>query len=259
MIALLVGMGGVQSCNKQGAAIPTYPIASLNVVHALPTANPLILVEGTTGPVKYAVPGIQNSYVQGFGAAMPLPYASIAVLSPKAGSDTFYAVQANADTGTVGTATPKLMYNGVLDMKAGGLYSLFIAGVDTTQPDYLFVQDKLLSFSPSDSSCGVRFVNLSAGSGAISINISGKTNGSEVSSLAFKGITEFKSYAATSAIGDYLFEFRDATTGTMLAAFDLTGVNNNGISQGNTVRSKNVTIALIGQPGALQCLAINSF
>lgn len=253
----------LQSCTKQVVRIPTQPLASLNVVNALPTSTPLILVQGSTAPVKsYIIPGDPSSgSSRNFTNVGALSYASIAVLSPNAGSDTLYAVQQNTDTSTIGGKVPIFMFNGVLNLSAGGLYSLFITGKDTTAPDYLLVRDTVPLHT--DSTTGIRFVNLSTNSSPVSVDIRGQANGSEVSSLSYKAITGFKSYAATSAISRYTFEFRDMASGNLLASYTLTGVNTIAPTIPNTVLFRNLTIALIGQPSGgtvpQQCILINSF
>jgi hypothetical protein len=143
----------------------------------------------------------------------------------------------------------------VLNFKAGSLYSLFITGEDTTNPDFLFVQDTLTVIR--DSSVGIRFVNLSTASNPISINLEGNANGSEVGNLPYKGITSFKPYINNSTTIDYLFVVRDAATGDSLTQFDFlaSGSSNNGYgltdpsnnqNNGTLLTFRHVTIAVYG-------------
>jgi hypothetical protein len=147
-----------------------------------------------------------------------------------------------------------------LNFVAGGIYSLLITGADTTNPDYLFVQDVLPVHT--DSTVGIRFVNLSTGSNPVSVDIKGQANGSTVSSLAYKSITSFTNFGATSSVSSYIFEFRDAMSGELLANYTLGGVNTNSPTVTNTVLFNNLTIALIGQPVggkvAQSCLRLNN-
>ena len=153
------------------------------------------------------------------------------------------------------------MFKSVLNFTAGNLYSLFIAGADTTSPDYLFVQDTVTQ--RTDSTAGIRFVNLSAGSNLVSIDIKGQANGGVISALAYKATTGFMSFPATSAISSYIFEFRDAVNGNLLASYTLSGVNTQSPTVANTVLFRNLTICLIGQPAggavAQTCIRVNSF
>ena len=247
-VALLMGGFFLAGCNK---TLPTYPVASLNVVNTLPTSAPLILVQGSITAV------IGN--FSGIGA---LSYGSTAVLTPMSGSEALYALQKNADTVAVNAqGGGTFMFDGSLSFAAGSLYSLFITGADTSNPDFVFVQDTVAQ--RTDSTVGVRFVNLSTGSNPVSVDIKGQANGSVVPVLAYKGITGFMSFPTTSAISSYIFEFRDAGSGSLLASYTLSGVNTNSSTVANTVLFRNLTIALIGQPAggmvAQTCIRVNSF
>jgi hypothetical protein len=237
-------------CSKTNSGAPTYSVASLNVVNALPTSAPLILVQG---PI--------SSVIGRFSGIGTLSYAGTAVLTPMSGSETLIALQKNVDTASVTAQGGGYMFNSELNLSAGNLYSLYITGADTTSPDYLFVQDTLTQ--RTDSTAGIRFVNLSAGSNPVSVDIHGQANGSIVPSLAYKSITSFMNFPATSAISSYVFEFRDATSGNLLASYTLTGVNTNSSTVANTVLFRNLTLALIGQPAGGKvvqtCIRVNSF
>jgi hypothetical protein len=244
LAVVLIIVQFLSSCSKQTSVSP-YPVASLNVVNVLPNSAPLILVQG---PI--------SSVIGDFSNIGPLSYASTAVLTPRSGSETLYVLQSNADTATIGSKGPDFMFNGVLNFKPGSLYSLFITGTDTTNPDFLFVQDVLPVIA--DSSVGIRFVNLSTGSNPISINLEGNANGSEVANLPYKGITNFKKYINNSTTIDYLFVVRDASSGDSLTQFDFlaSGSSNNGYgltdpsnspnNNGTLLTFRSVTIAVYG-------------
>jgi len=238
------------SCSKENSIGPS-PVASLNVVNALPTSASLILVQGAIAP--------QIGKFYGVGA---LSYASVAVLTPKGGTGTIYAIQKNVDTLSVDDQNGgTFMFDNSLSFVAGNLYSLFITGADTSNPDFLFVLDNVAP--RTDSTAGIRFVNLSTGSNPVSVDIKGQANGGVVSLLAYKGITSFMSFPANSAIRSYVFEFRDAASGNLLTSYKLSGVNTNSTTVANTVLFRNLTIALIGQPAggkvAQTCIRVNSF
>ena len=231
------------SCIKENPPSPS-AVASLNVINVLPNSAPLILVQGSI-----------SSAIGQFSDITPLSYATTAVLTPMSGSETIYAVQSNADTASVAGKGPDYMFNGVLNFKAAGLYSLFITGADTTNPDFLFVKDVLPVIK--DSAVGIRFVNLSTGSNPMSINLEGASVGSEVSNLSYKGINSFKQYLNNSATIDYLFVVRDATSGDSLTQFDFlasgSANNGNGLTDpsnspnnGTLLTFRNVTIAIYG-------------
>jgi hypothetical protein len=81
------------------------------------------------------------------------------------------------------------------------------------------------------------------------VTIRGQANGPQTLSLPYKNITDFKTLPATSAIGSYVFEFRDAA-GTLLASYTFTGVNNgaDGNTDNNSWRYRNFTLILAGLP-----------
>jgi hypothetical protein len=255
----------VTACNKT-TSLSSGNVAALNVVNALPTSVPLIAVSGTTGPVVFNYIPQQPQYgnYQSMGSIGSIGYGTNAVLTPAAGNNAFYLAQRNVDTLlNAKGGLSKVMFDSVLNLKGNTVYSLFITGKDTTMPDYLLVQDSLVYHAATDSTTSIRFVNLAANSLPVSINLEGSANGSEVQSLPYKGITNFKSYAATSAISNYLFVVRDATTGDSLTSYNLTGVGSVSNTVANYVRFKNLTIALIGQPtgGVVpqRCVLINNY
>ena len=146
---------------------------------------------------------------------------------------------------TTAHSTP--LYNLTLDLPIGSIRTLFLTGTVTT-PDTLFTTDMPPYHPPSDSSLGIRFVNLSPGSAPVSVNITGNANGSEVSSLSYKGITSFKNYPATAGISSYTFEFHDAATGTLIASYIVSNINV-APTTANVRRYRNFTIALLGLVG----------
>jgi hypothetical protein len=228
------------ACQKTGS-VPSVPRpASLTVVNAIPGSEPIIPVINSGSLITY------------FDFAFPIPYTGFMEYSPPGGEDTTYVVQ-GADTLDVGPKSGNLPFYGILNLKPGKIYSLFLCGADTNSPDYLLTTDSIPYYEPTDSDMGVRFVNLSTGSNPISINLEGSANGSEVSSLAYKGITTFKSYVNNSTTVDYMFVIRDAATGDSLAQFDF--LQNYSINNGygltdpitrDLLTFKCITIAIYG-------------
>ncbi|MDR3712400.1 MAG: hypothetical protein P4L51_06265 [Puia sp.] len=199
-LLLLMLMVAVLSCNKPAnVAAP----AAVNIINAIPTSQGVIPVFGTTDAPHY------------FANAREIGYGGVALYSPVGGSIALYIVQ-SSDTGD---ANPKNdVFYGNLNLVAGGIYSLFLAG-ENTNSDTVFVQDHLLAFS--DSSAAVRFVNLSTGSQPITVNIQGnQPNDTEFGNLSYKAVSEFKKYSAKSSVpGYYNFEIRDQKTDTLLVTF----------------------------------------
>lgn len=153
------------------------------------------------------------------------------------------------------------LWSGSLNLLPNAIYSFFLSGPDTAHVDTMLVTDHPLPHDTPDSSVGIRFINLSPGSNPVSINIQGNPNGSEIPSLAYKGVTNFKNYPATSAVSTYIFEFRDAATGTLLTTYEMDGVNygTNGDTNPNSLRWHNVTIALEDLPGQQFTVLINDY
>jgi hypothetical protein len=153
------------------------------------------------------------------------------------------------------TDTSISLWIGSFNFAIGKIYSLFFVGMDSLHIDTLLTIDTPPYHAISDSSIGVRFANLSAGSNPVSVDIKGLPPGSEVPSLSYKGITSFNSYTANAdAPSSYVFEFRDAVSRNLLTSKSsftmshiLNGTGSN--SSTNNYRFRNFTIALIGIPG----------
>ncbi len=148
------------------------------------------------------------------------------------------------------TDTTRTLFSTNLVFQDRNIYSFYLTGT-AAKPDTVFIHEQLPYYSTTDSVAGIRFINLSPGSNPISVNIKGQAIGSEAASLPFKAHTLFKTYKADHTVSNYVFEFRDASLGTLLATYTLSGVNNATVvspTTSNIVRFKNQTIALIGQP-----------
>ena len=201
VVAFAVSVAIVMSCHKSNNTI-TAP-ASLNVVNAIPALNGqlILTVVGTSDSTQYFnVPRIYYGHTQLF--------------SPVSGTNAIYVVQG------YDTTNPKQrLFNGTLNLASGGMFSFFLSG-DTTKIDTLFVQDNI-PYHP-DSTTGVRFVNLSAGSQPISVTLLGKDpTQTEFIGLGYRQISSFKSYTANSSVAgkNYTFVIRDQTTGDSLTQF----------------------------------------
>lgn len=231
-------------CQKSVTAPSVPKPAAFTVVNVIPNSAPIVPVFNTSSGIDF------------FGDALAIGYDGFNEYSPFAGNDTVYVVQQNSDTLDIGPKTTGLFFYNILNLKSGGIYSLFLTGVDTSSPDYLLTTDSLPYHGPTDSTVGIRFVNLSTGSNPMSINLEGSSNGSEVVSLPYKGITDFKDYICNSMVTNsnsgYLFVIRDLATGDSLTSYSLTGIGSgNGIglgdpNNGNSLTFKNVTIAIYG-------------
>ncbi|NII26255.1 DUF4397 domain-containing protein [Pseudoflavitalea sp. X16] len=221
-------IGTVLSCSKQTAT----PTASLTLINAIPGSTPSLVTNFSgASPITWYKNALKLVYGTSTNTNLALAYQGEQKL----------AIYRFPDT----TAHSTPLFNLDLHLQPGNIYSLFLTGT-LTEPDTLFTTDVIPYYPSSDSSVGIRFVNLSPGSSPVSINIAGMPDGSEVGSLTYKGITGFKKYPATAASASkYPFEFRDAATGTLLGSFDVTGIN--GLAS-NTRRFRNFTLAFMGLP-----------
>lgn len=143
----------------------------------------------------------------------------------------------------VDTSMLKLFFQ----LPMGAIGSLFVAGTPAA-PDTLFIKDAPVHFPITDSSVGIRFVNLSTAKTAVNINLQGQPHGSEAAGLLYKSVTAFKPYKAIPSVQRYVFEVRDAITGQLLAT---NTINNPGVTATvNQWRYHNFTLVYSGMPGS---------
>jgi hypothetical protein len=251
-ILMVVVLVLTAACQKTGTIPSTPRPAALTVVNLVPGSTFIIPVINSGSAITY------------FSNAFHIPYGNFEEYSPPGGMDTTYVVQGN-DTLDIGPKTSDIFLYDVSDFKPGGIYSLFLTGADTNSPDYLLTIDSIPYYEPSDSVMGIRFANLSTGSNPISVNLEGSSNGSEVSSLPYKGITTFKQYVNNSTTTDFLFVIRDAATGDSLTQFDFlqSGSFNDGYGLTDPNNSylltfKNVTIAIFGSESATSAFPLQT-
>jgi len=207
---------GLFACNK--STFNLTPLSSLEIVNTVP-ASPGARLFGNPNAVAY------GSYGQ-FGLL--------------AGNNAQIYVWPTGDS-----LHP--YYNSNLAAVNGGIYSLYLTGTDP-QKNTLLLKDTIPSYS--DSSMGIRFINLSPDSGPVNINIAGAANGSSVPSLPYTSITSFMTFSANSAnSGGYNFEIRNASD-SLLAAY----------SQ-NIIPFKNVTIVINGMlsDGSFAAFTVNNY
>jgi len=224
-LMLLTALLVLQACKKNDT-FPPSTVASLSFVNATVGSSPVI--------VRINNP---NTIYSTLSAVNKLSYGAGNLFSPVAGSTAFAVVQS--------TDTLHTLFSGNLPLQNYNIYSFYLAGT-VSKPDTVFIHENLPQYVKTDSVAGIRFINLSQNANAVSVDIKGQSNGSEVQSLNYKGRTGFKTYKADHTVASYVFEFRDATTGSLLATYTLSGVNNNSATVANTARFFNQTIALIG-------------
>lgn len=216
------------SCTKN----QSYPgTASLTLINAVPNSTPSLVTNFSgTEPIQWYKNALKLVYGTSGTSNQAMAYTGEQRL----------AIYKYPDT----LAHNFPLYDLALDLHPGTIYTLFLTGT-LTAPDTLFTIDAPPYHPATDSSLGIRFVNLMAGSVPVNVNLTGNANGSETNNLAYKSITGFKNYAATYNVSKYTFEFRNATTGTLISTLDVTGINT---ATYNNRRFRNFTLALIGSP-----------
>lgn len=133
-----------------------------------------------------------------------------------------------------------------IDLPVGTINSLFLTG-SINAPDAFFVRDQVPYHSMTDSTAGIRIVNLVKGLSA-SVNIQGKAPGSEVNSLGYKAASPFVNYDVRKTPVVYVFEIRDALTGEWLSEVTIdTEDREAGYGLSNNYRFRNFTIIIYGE------------
>jgi hypothetical protein len=190
------------SCKKEEKLPGT---ASLTVVNMVRGAQTMVANFGGTAPLTYY-------------ATAPFLYYN---------TFTYYQNRFNSVSGTqnigffslpdtTDKSKPVLLCN--IDLPVASINSLFLIGT-LEQPDNLFIRDEVPFIPLTDSSGGFRFVNVLANSGPVSINIKDQAPGSLISSLAYKGVSDFIKLPVKPGVTGYVFEFRDAGTGSLIFSY----------------------------------------
>lgn len=213
----------------------------------------LVLVNAVVGTDKLVTNFEAGTPLKSYLKAAHLTYGLDVISYPGSELNRFHAYSGTKQLAlfkypdTTAHSTP--LFNLTLNLPVGSMNSLFLTGTPEA-PESVFTTDQPPYHPLKDSTAGLRFVNLSPGSGSISINIQGKPNGSEVNNLPYKSITGFKNYPATSDVSSYVLEFRNAETGTLLFTYTVEEVNKDGDAYlYNKWRFRNNTLAFVGVLG----------
>ena len=210
------------SCKKD-TTIPQR--ASINIIHAT-VGIPTLKVNYFGSTIIYA------AFTSGPGA---LAYGTNTVVSVSPGSTPVTIVSS--------TDTLNPIYNSPVATSGGDVYSLYLAGQSTAAEAVLVKETNIPIHSLTDSTCGIRFINLSYNSAPVNVTLSTTTTVNEFTNVAYKSISDFKSYPAAVVNSTYTFQVRNST-GTLLASYVFTGASTAAVP-----RFLNVTLAFIGQIG----------
>jgi len=196
LILSLLAIICLSACKKSTVSLS--PLASLNIVNA--SVN--------LGPVKVNFTDLKGLY-------------SSITTTVAYGANTPYG--ANAEVPVPVTIVPtsdttKTAFTGQFTFVNGGIYSLYLAG-QSTAVDTVFVKENIPSYT--DSSYGVRFINLSYNSTPIKITLSTSPTVVQFSDLAYKQASDFKTYGAKVSTATDTFQVRNATTNAILATYPI--------------------------------------
>lgn len=228
----------VTACSKNNVVRPGN--ASLVIISGLADANPIRTSFSTTPPAVFITANV-------------LMYA---YFTP--GSNLFHPIAGNVplrlyqQPDTLPKSTP--LYSLDLNLPEGSIHSLFLTGT-VSAPESIFVKDELPYFPAGDSAMGMRFVNLMPENIPVRVNLVSKPHGSEVSDLPYKAVTEFKKYPVKMEVADYVFEFRHAITGNLIASHTTANIANDGKLVANTWLYRNYALVLVGKLNGTGALA----
>lgn len=208
-------------------------VASLTIINALPGAATLS-ASFTEPSDKKVFSGMLPIY---YGTYSPLNQQSISV------KQQLLSIYKLPDT----LAQDKPIYQLKVNPAPNEISTLFLMG-KLDQPDQLMVIAKPPYYTVADSVMGLRFVNLSLGSGPLRIKISGSGINVTSDNLSYKGITDYIKVSAKSNIGDLEVQVFNQTSTTPIASYVMSDV---GITKmDNKWRFRNYTFALYGLPNA---------
>jgi len=128
-----------------------------------------------------------------------------------------------------------------------GSYSLFLGGTPNAV-DGILVKDDMPYHT--DSTWGVRIVNLSPNSGAFNITLSTSPTVNEVSNLIYKQLTDFKIYPGKASNTKYTFQVRKTSDNSIVTSYTL-----------STPRFANVTLVingLVDSSPAIEIIRVNN-
>lgn len=197
----------ISSCKKDNYKIP--PIGSLTLVNVITGGKPIKLGSRVTS--------IANN--------------SSSQLALKTGENELYVWP-------VGDSTHPYYTDSKFNIQDREVYSLFLAGTESSVSGVLIKED--IPYR-TDSTGGVRFINLSPNSPLLNINLVSTPSVSEVSNLGYKQYSDFRTYPALANTVPYSFQIKNATTGVVLSTY--------AFNSSNLPRFSNITLVIRGMVG----------
>jgi hypothetical protein len=207
VVVFLIIMTAAQSCKKGNIA--TLPVASLTVTNAI--------ISGKSIRIGSIVTSVANN-----GSAQ---------LTLKKGEQDLYVWPVGDSAHPY--FTPSKFY-----AEEQAVYSLFLAG-QLPNATGIVVQDNIPYHT--DSTCGIRFINLSPNSPPLNITLSTTPTVNQVSNLTYLQYTDFKLFTAKAANTSYIIQVRKSSDNTILMTYPLSTP---------FPRFTNVTLVIRGLVGA---------
>jgi len=231
--SILLAAAILLSCKK--TMVNVRPLASLNMVNA--TVN---------------LDGVQANFTRPGSKAGIQYYSDISTVIGY-GTNSVYSMLAKQGiplTVVSGADTTKTIFEGSFNFNEGGIYTLYFSGI-VGAIDTLLVAEKFPVHT--DSTCGIRFINLSFNSQPIVVTQPITPTLREFNSLSYKQFSDFKGYPAGLNNNEYTFQVRDAATDSLLGTYNF-----------SAPCFRNVTLAWIGQIGgsdtyATQVIMVNNY
>jgi len=236
LMILLTGLI-IQSCKKEE---DTPALASITVVNA---AIDVAATKAYASDKKVSWSAIPTGDVVNF--------ANFKHFGVFAGSKNVAAV--------ISADTTKNLYSGTAEFKEASLNTLFLCGQAGSYEGVYLADENLPNYT--EEVVGIRFINLSPNSPAISVNLVATPTVNETASLAYKQKNEFKTYPASNVSTGIAFQVKDAGTGVLLASYALpaTAVSPYTTATVAQARFKNVTLVIKGLVGGTGTNAFGVF
>ena len=138
------------------------------------------------------------------------------------------------------------------DIPPGSMQTLFLTGT-LAAPETIRRSETFPGIRWEDSAMAVRFIHLSPGSEAVTVNLRGSAD-KIVNGLAYRQISEFRQYVVEATTEDYVFEIRDAVSGNLITSYTFLKT-----AGSNRYRRNYYTVAFAGLPGETGPLARRAF
>lgn len=138
-----------------------------------------------------------------------------------------------------------------VDIKAGVWYSLYLTGIASGDVEAVFLKENFKE--NADSVISLRLINLSPNVEPINVTLTTSPTLNEFTNVAYKSVSEFKSFPAlrNANINMFQFQFRSASTNAVLATYNLTASNL------SLTRFRSATLVLKGLQGGIGSQALS--